>query len=163
MPVKIHACFFDSVDSSLSFCVTPRFIMQLTNALPACRPQTSPAPALPQAEVKRQRSAAESFLLQHLGAVPATTGPAGVSFRLLVASAAQPTAAPTDLLALACGPVDNMLAFNPFLSEAAREQLRQGILLWMQLCLLEDRLDRVAKLVGAGDEYTPLLIRVSMV
>lgn len=84
----------------------------------------------------------------------------GRAFRLMVLSAVQPAPAAVDLLSLAWGPLDKLLAFNPFLSEAVCAQLRQGVLLWLQLCVLEDRLQRVQQLAAAGEDFTPLLIRV---
>jgi hypothetical protein len=114
-----------------------------------------------QAEMSRLRAEAESYLLHHLGHIPEPVGPAGSSFRLLATSGTQPTASPVDLLGLAWGPEGQLRAFNPFLSSEACAQLRQGVLVWLQLCVLEDRVKRLVKLAGAGEEYTPLLIRVS--
>jgi hypothetical protein len=130
------------------------------NGLPCRVARSLPPPFACQAEVARLRSAAECYLLQHLQAVPYSAGLPGVSWRLLVASGAQPTPAPADLMSLAWGPLDMFRAFNPFLSDSTCAQLRGGVLLWLQLCVLEDRLERIAKLVGAGEEFTPLLIRV---
>lgn len=117
-----------------------------------------------QAEVSRLRAEAEAYLLHHLCHIPDPVGPAGSSFRLQAASGTQPTASPVDLLALASspswGPEPQLLAFNPFLSAEACAQLRQGVLVWLQLCVLEDRMECLVKLAGAGEEYTPLLIRV---
>ena len=109
-----------------------------------------------------KRAAAEAYLLHHLGAVPDSVGPPGRAFRLLVLSASQPAAAPTDLLSLAWGPLDKLLAFNPFLGQEAAAALREGVLVWLQLCVLEDRLTRLQQLAQAGEEYTPLLIRVGV-
>jgi hypothetical protein len=120
--------------------------------------------------VSSHRAAAESYLLRHLNTIPGVTTPSqdvgepGASFRLLVASASQPVAATQDLLTLAWGDVRAKLrCFNPFLSDAACDQLNQGVLMWLQLCVLEDRLGRVMKLAQAGQEYTLLLIRVSWI
>lgn len=73
-----------------------------------------------------------------------------------------PSPAPTDLLSLAWGSEAGFRAFNPFLSDEACGQLREGVLVWLQLCVLEDRLERVMRLAAAGEEYTPLLIRVRL-
>jgi hypothetical protein len=55
-----------------------------------------------------------------------------------------------------------MLAqFNPFLSPEAAQQLHDGVLVWGQLCVLEDRVGRLLQLAEAGQEMQPLLIRVS--
>jgi hypothetical protein len=82
------------------------------------------------------------------------------SCRLLVESGVHPSPSATDLLSLAWGPESGFRSFNPFLSDKACGQLRVGVLVWLQLCVLEDRLERVMSLAGAGDKYMPLLIRV---
>ena len=71
-----------------------------------------------------------------------------------------PSPSPTDLLRLAWGAASGFRSFNPFLSDKACAQLREGVLVWLQLCVLEDRMERVMSLAKAGEEYTPLLIRV---
>jgi len=116
--------------------------------------------AMLQGKVSSKRMAAEAFILQHVRAIPESVGPPGHAFRLQVLSAAQPAAAPSDLMSLAWGPLDKLTAFNPFLEGDACGQLRDGVLLWLQLCVLEDRLERLQQLAVAGDEFTPLLIRV---
>jgi hypothetical protein len=72
----------------------------------------------------------------------------------------QPSPSPTDLLRRAWGPASGFRSFNPFLSDKACGQLREGVLVWLQLCVLEDRLERVMSLARAGEEYTPLLTKV---
>jgi hypothetical protein len=117
-----------------------------------------------QAQVSKHRKEAESYLLRHLNSTPGTVSEPGASFRLLVAAGSQPVAATQDLLTLAWGDVKAKLrCFNPFLSDAACDQLHQGVLVWLQLCVLEDRMGRVMKLAQAGQEYTLLLIRVSWI
>jgi hypothetical protein len=110
--------------------------------------------------VRRLRAAAESYLLQHLSNVPESVGAPGRAFRLLAAAASQPVATPVDLLALACGPEAQLLSFNPFLSAGVCSQLRQGVLTWLQLCVLEDRVERLLKLATAGQEHTRRLVKV---
>jgi hypothetical protein len=83
-----------------------------------------------------------------------------VHCRLLVGSCVHPSPSATDLLRLAWGPESGFRSFNPFLSNKACGQLREGVLVWLQLCVLEDRLQRVMNLAAAGDEYMPLLIKV---
>jgi hypothetical protein len=41
-----------------------------------------------------------------------------------------------------------------------RVQLRAGVLTWLQLCVLEDRLERIVRLASAGEEYTRRLVKV---
>lgn len=83
-------------------------------------------------------------------------------YRLLVESGVQPSPSPTDLLRLAWGPEAGFRAFNPFLSDKACGQLREGVLVWLQLCVLEDRMERVMALAAAGEEYMLLLIKVRL-
>lgn len=110
--------------------------------------------------MRQLRGAAESYLLHHLGHIPESVGAPGRAFRFLAASGSQPVAAPVDLLALACGPEAQLLAFNPFLSAGVCSQLHQGVLIWLQLCVLEDRIERVLKLASAGKEHTRRLVKV---
>lgn len=110
--------------------------------------------------MRRLRGAAQSYLLHHLSHIPDSVGAPGRAFRLLAAPGSQPAAAPVDLLALTCGPEAQLLAFNPFLSAGVCSQLRQGVLIWLQLCVLEDRMERVLQLASAGQEHTRRLVKV---
>lgn len=123
-----------------------------------------------QGAVRLRRQLAEAYLLQHLSSIPInidlTVGTGSfkpqpaASFRLLRLSSAVPDAAVLDLLHCALQP-ELVASFNPFLSSTAQQQLHQGLLVWMQLCVLEDRLGRLRKLAAAGPEMKSLLIRVS--
>jgi hypothetical protein len=118
-----------------------------------------------QDSAQQHRREFESYLLHHLSGIPSfidqphKPAPAAC-FRLLHLSTAAASPTPLDLVRCIVQP-QLLQQFNPFLAPAAAQQLREGVLLWMQLCVLEDRLGRLLQLEAAGPEYTPLLIRVS--
>jgi hypothetical protein len=64
--------------------------------------------------------------------------------------AAAPAAAPLDLLHAATQP-QLLLDLNPFLDPAACARLHRGLLLWLQLCVLQDRLGRLVALAEAAE------------
>ncbi len=130
----------------------------------------------------------ELYIVRHTSYIPDSAGCHGAAFRLLRLSGVTPTAGPLDLLGLGASGSSNsggaaggahthaldqqqqrarlyahllqLDQLNPFLSQAAREHLRGAVLLWLQLCVLEDRLGRLEELAGAGPEYTDTLIKV---
>jgi hypothetical protein len=83
----------------------------------------------------------------------------GSSFRMLRAAGLAPAAGALDLLRAAWRR-ELLLQFNPFLSAASVERLGEGLLVWLQLCVLEDRLGRLRRLAAAGREYRVPLIKV---
>jgi hypothetical protein len=103
-----------------------------------------------QVEVSQQRQAAEHYLLHHTTNVPADNGPAALAFRLLRLGACVPTAGLLDLARCAWQP-QLFRSFNPLLSDAACSRLQAGVLTWLQLCVLEDRLGRLVALAAAAD------------
>jgi hypothetical protein len=56
-----------------------------------------------------------------------------------------------DLASSACTPTE-LRGFNPFLSKSSMATLRLGILQWLQLCVLEDTLQRMHSLAVQGNE-----------
>ncbi|KAG2496538.1 hypothetical protein HYH03_005361 [Edaphochlamys debaryana] len=115
-----------------------------------------------QAQVTDRRAAAEAYLLRHLSHVPSGTGCHGAAFRLLRMSGSAPTAGLLDLAAAAwCR--ESLRFFNPFLSEAAEQALHDGVLTWLALCVLEDRLGRLAALAAAGQEHWVQLVQELLV
>jgi hypothetical protein len=122
--------------------------------LPAC----SFTPCL-QAEATSKRQLLQQHLLHHLANIPATTGAPAASFRLLQLSGAAPTAALLDLLPCAWQP-QLLLQYNPFLSAAAVARLHQAVLVWLQLCVLEDKTARLQQLLQAGPDAVTALIQV---
>lgn len=117
-----------------------------------------------QGVVAAQRHQAQEYLHGWLGAVPpsvdSTRVRAGAAFRMQRAAAAAPQHGPRDLVALALpgGPLA-ALQLNPFLSAESGERLQQGARTWLQLCVLEDRLARLAAL-AADPAAVPQLIQV---
>ena len=81
--------------------------------------------------------------------MPAASGPPATAFRLLRTSAVAPTVAPLDLLSATLQP-RLLQEFNPFLAPAALARLQRGLLVWLQLCVLEDRLERLLALAQAA-------------
>ena len=121
---------------------------------------SKPLPSLPQADVIQKLMQVEDYLLEHVSSIPGTLGPPATTFRLMRSAGLAPTASLLDLMSAAWQPA-RILEFNPFLSKAACERLHEGVLVWLQLCVLEDRLNRVKKLVQAGNgAYTEPLTKV---
>ena len=107
------------------------------------------------------RRAAEDFLLSSLTTVPAQPAdcPASSSFRLArtAAKAARPVL--HDLMRIALQR-HLALAFNPFLSSTSVTRLHSAALLWLKLCVLEDRLARLRALAEGGPDCADLLVKV---
>jgi hypothetical protein len=111
-----------------------------------------------QEHVCGMRQQAEDYLLSHLDDVPVDTGMYCRSFRLMRLADAAPNAGPLDLVRVAICP-GLILSFNPFLCQAACSALHEGVITWLQLCVLEDRIGRIRLLAHAGPEYLPLLLQ----
>ncbi|GLC47559.1 hypothetical protein PLESTB_000001100 [Pleodorina starrii] len=105
------------------------------------------------AAVQQRRAAAESYLMHRLTSVPADVGPRGSCFRLLRCAGVAPTPGPLDLMAAAWRREAVLAQFNPFLSHQSMAALHSGVLVWLQLCVLEDRLARLGRLATAGPAY----------
>lgn len=99
------------------------------------------------------------YLLQHVTDIPHDVGCHGTSFRLLRLANAAPTCSLLDLARIALDP-DLLKEMNPFLKAVPREQLHDGVIVWLQLCVLEDRLTRLIGLAEHGEEQLPVLIQV---
>jgi hypothetical protein len=112
-----------------------------------------------QKRIRNLRKQAEQYLRSHLSTIPANVGMHGTALRLLQASGAAPVHGRKDYALLALDP-RVALDFNPFLSEQSVERLQGAAVLWLQLCVLEDRLQRLAGLVG-DPSSTAALIQVS--
>ncbi|WIA08442.1 hypothetical protein OEZ85_007879 [Tetradesmus obliquus] len=111
-----------------------------------------------QAEVVSKRQLLQQHLLHHLAHLPPGTGPPAAAFRLLQLSSTAPAAALRDLLPCAWQP-QQLLQFNPFLSAAAAARLHSALLVWLQLCVLEDKLGRLQQLLLAGPDGVASLIQ----
>ncbi|KAG2501267.1 hypothetical protein HYH03_001073 [Edaphochlamys debaryana] len=77
-------------------------------------------------------------------------------------SGAAPCVGPLDLAVAAWRP-EVLRQFNPFLSEEVLAGLRKGVLTWLTLCVLEDRLGRLVALAEAGEEYRTQLVQELLV
>lgn len=108
----------------------------------------------------------QEYLEHHLVAVPSDVGCHGTAFRMTRLSAAEPTPNFLDFVRIS---MDQHLAqtFNPFLTAVSCERLQRGARRWLELCVLQDRLQRIMQLLdqvesmeqNAGQQA--LLLRVS--
>jgi hypothetical protein len=116
-----------------------------------------------QADVVKKREEVEDYLLKHVHYIPDALGPLATTFRLLRCAGLTPSVALLDIMSAAWQP-EKLLEYNPFLSEAACKRLHEGVLVWLQLCVLEDRLGRLGKLVqevkAGHDAYMEPLVKV---
>ncbi|EFJ48301.1 hypothetical protein VOLCADRAFT_104794 [Volvox carteri f. nagariensis] len=115
------------------------------------------------AEVAQRREASEAFLLRHLTTIPEDVGRHGTSFRLMQAAGSAPTPSTLDLLRAAWQGGPLLRQFNPFLSPQAVQVLEDGVLLWAQLCVLQDRLRRLGRLAAEGPAYRIALVQELLV
>ena len=134
------------------------------------RPLCPPPPPLRSArftlqdQVQCKRDELQSFLLFHLSRIqpegrPPSLTHAAAAFRLLRLCGAAPSPGLLDLARIALEPKGVRL-FNPFLSDDAVAVLHGGVSVWLQLCVLEDRLERLGALAQLGNEFKPTLIKV---
>jgi hypothetical protein len=113
-------------------------------------------------DVQARRQAAEHYLLEHLSLAPDTAGLPAAPWRLLKLSGLAPMASLHQLLPAAWSK-DELLTINPLLSKRAVGRLHQGLMTWLQLCVLEDRLQRLQQLLvkqTAGVNCTSDIIKV---
>lgn len=130
-----------------------------TQVKPHCATTIKSLPSL----VKQQRLEVHAYLLHHINAVPSQLEPWGASYRLSrLGRTCHTGVSQRTLLSIALDP-SLLLSLNPFLSPSAWDKLAQSVLLWGQLCVLEDRLGRIEALVeGAAGNHTHALIQVSV-
>ncbi|MEW5319231.1 MAG: hypothetical protein WDW38_010396 [Sanguina aurantia] len=115
-----------------------------------------------QSQVKEARSRMQAQLLQAVAQIPRSVGRCGASFRMMQASATAPIPGLLDLTRVAWKP-QLLKDFNPFLSDASCKNIHQGVLVWLQLCVLEDRLSRLHMIAAGGDDLLPMLIQELLV
>lgn len=104
-----------------------------------------------QGRVSARREQVEAFLLTSLATLPEHERGGksekgdwhATAVRLQRLSCLVPQAGLQDLLCLALDPSLLPRVFNPFFSAAAKARFHAALLLWMQLCVLEDRLRRL--------------------
>ena len=100
--------------------------------------------------VRNMREACEHELLSVVGLMPDDSGSPGVAYRMRRAANLSPLVTTQDLARAAYMP-NVLLGFNPLLAEAAVHVLRAGVLDWLQLCVLEDKLERMRNLAAVGN------------
>lgn len=115
--------------------------------------------ALMQEEVTAKRGAAEQYLLDSLNLVPDSAGLPAAPWRLLRLSGLAPTASLHQLLPAAWSK-EELVKVNPLLSPAAVDRLHEGLMTWLQLCVLEDRLQRVQQALLKQAAGTAEVIKV---
>ncbi|GAX73071.1 hypothetical protein CEUSTIGMA_g524.t1 [Chlamydomonas eustigma] len=107
------------------------------------------------------RQSMEVYLLTNLCRTPATSQLSlhqSRSFRMLRLSgmATWPNLQDLAKIALKEGYVE---VLNPFLTPGACKTIVSGVRLWLKLCVLEDKLDRLRALMEAGEEFKPTLVK----
>lgn len=95
-------------------------------------------------EVKSSRSALEEFLIFYIGP------PSHNAFLLRSLANLEATVQPIDLLKIAAKTL-SIDQFNPILTQTDQDTLYSGIVTWMLYCVLEDKLDRIARLIITGE------------
>ena len=100
-----------------------------------------------QAKACDARCALEDHLEKVLQQLPATSGTDSRSrvVAILRESNRMPKPQLLDLMRMACEP-QLVHEYNPFLSKGAEEAFRKDVLLWLQICVLEDKLHRLLEL-----------------
>jgi len=88
------------------------------------------------------RCALEEWLLASVSTIPSAAGRGADGGRMRRACNLVPTVTARDLARAACRP-DLLRTFNPLLSTRAVARVREGILEWLQMCVLEDKLGRM--------------------
>jgi hypothetical protein len=64
-----------------------------------------------------------------------------------------------EMMRMASCDQDLLEAHNWFLPHETRLKFRQGALLWLQLCVLEDKMHRLLCFAEAGSAFQPMLIQ----
>ena len=115
-----------------------------------------------QAQTSDKRGTVEHFLLSHIHHTKPEDSQQrgyGPCFGLLRTSGIVPSPGLLDLVRMVVEP-EHVLHFNPFLSDQACGRFIRAVSVWLQLCVLEDRLERLEALVKLGKEFEPILLRV---
>mmetsp|Transcript_13081 Transcript_13081/g.38023 ORF Transcript_13081/g.38023 Transcript_13081/m.38023 type:complete len:815 (+) Transcript_13081:3697-6141(+) len=117
------------------------------------------------AQVQDLRTGTEEYVLESLNHIPDKAHHSR-SFRLLryANDAARPSL--LDMLRCAAQPHTSskyMRTFNPYLTDQSCARLWEGVLVWLQLCVLEDKLERLSALVQMPLEFEPTLVKELLV
>lgn len=94
------------------------------------------------------RKDAEDFILTALANL-GTNDARAISYDMRRAAAVFPVARTQDL-PLIMWSKERARMFNPFLSEAGTVRLAAAVVLWLRLCVLEDKLERLKRWTGAS-------------
>ena len=108
-------------------------------------------PRCAQVSISQLRLQAEQYILLQIRGIPDSVGNHGARFRLPRMAGQVPSAGLLDLVRTAYRP-EFLREMNPFLSADSRSRILAGIVVWMQLCVLEDRLGRLRRLFGSADD-----------
>lgn len=104
-------------------------------------------------EVHDKRSEVEACVMRAL-----QTHAPGSRLHLRLASACNSRAALHDAIGMAWQP-GLVRMFNPCLTEESAKLVHDAVLLWLQLCVLEDHAQRLVACAAAGDERQQELLR----
>jgi len=100
--------------------------------------------------IRGSRSELEARLLSDVDRVPSEHHWHAPAFNMRRAANLEPRVTPRDLASAACAPA-SLRAFNPFLLDEALSVLHAGTLLWLRLCVAEDKLKRMLAHAAAGN------------
>jgi hypothetical protein len=109
------------------------------------------------ARVEDWRKNTESYITSSIKHLPADAGWDAPAFRLHRLASTVPVVTTRDLLRLAVGAV-RLSSLNPFLTKTAHEVLRKAILIWLQLCRLEDRTRQLCALLDEAPVLEPRVV-----
>ena len=101
-------------------------------------------------EIQQARASLESEILANVTLVASDAGWHSDAFCMRRAANLEPIATARDLAKIAVDP-SLLRDFNPFLSTNSHRILREDCLTWLQLCVSEDQLDRMGRLLAKGD------------
>eukprot|EP00899_Mesostigma_viride_P019524 jgi/Mesvir1/27573/Mv07318-RA.1 len=102
-------------------------------------------------EVSKKRTTVERFITGALSTMPSSSGWHAAASRMLASASLLPGVTLRDVARMACDPT--LIAHcNPFLSRPAKAAVYDAILVWLQLCVLEDKLGRLVAHATAEDE-----------
>eukprot|EP00899_Mesostigma_viride_P019526 jgi/Mesvir1/27575/Mv07320-RA.1 len=102
-------------------------------------------------EVSKKRTTVERFITGALSTMPSSSGWHAAASRMLASASLLPGVTLRDVARMACD--RTLIAHcNPFLSRPAKAAVYDAILVWLQLCVLEDKLGRLVAHATAEDE-----------
>ena len=104
------------------------------------------------AVVVQARETMEAKLLSHIDCVPTENHWHAPAFNMRRAVNLEPRVTLRDLARAASEPAAVLFSLNPFLTCEAITTLHNGILLWLEHCVVEDKLHRMIALAAADNE-----------